>query len=75
MARNVTEESLCDYCGEAAVKTFTVSEAARVSVVDVCDKDAEPFETALTKGSAEPRRRAAGSTPPRPEVHRVIPVD
>ena len=74
MATRVNELMECDRDGSPATKTFTISAAGHVVLVDLCDKCAEPVEELMTQGTSDPRRRMAGERK-RPGGHAVVAVD
>lgn len=77
MSREITELAYCDFCGEEAVLSYTLSNGEMTVITDVCEEHATPFVHALEVGTAEGRARKArpGDGRTVPKTHRVVPVD
>ena len=75
MAKTITEEIVCDKCGNGpATHQYTVQTAERVVILDLDDKCAKTLDALLAKGTTGPRTRTGGG-PERRQGHAVIPVD
>lgn len=61
-------------CGKPGTKTFTIAHDGVTVVLDVCDKDATPYDDAMRLGTASGRRRTNPTTGS-VKAHAVIPVD
>ena len=75
MARKVTEEVVCDFCGAPATKgPYTVSLPGHApGIVDLCVTHAKPFERALQVTAKRPDSRAERRTARL--AHQVEPFD
>lgn len=74
MARNVSEDLICDVCGTGSrVTSYTIVDPDGATIVDLCAGDAKPLAALKAAGSKEPRRKAASTR--RASGHAVVPVD